>query len=66
MPDQATGFVSVNGVQRMPIYTSTSNQSDSNYTYYVGDFTNGYAPLLNKSDNQSLPTVMSGSIKAVA
>ena len=51
-PDQATGFVSVNGVQRMPIYTSTSNQSDSNYTYYVGDFTNGYAPLLNKSDNQ--------------
>ncbi len=61
MPGYGTGFVEIEGKWRLPLtatYTKpTASDTNSygdpaNYEYYVGDFDeNGFAPVLNKSDN---------------
>ncbi len=45
-PEVSTGFAEIDGIKRMMLYTSTSGQTDDNYSYYVGAFTNGYAPVM--------------------
>ena len=52
-PDRTTGFVEINGKQRMPLYTSINGQNDSNYTYYIGDFSGGFAPVLEAYDGSA-------------
>ena len=47
-PDAASGYIEIDGKQRMVLYGSTTGQSDSNYTHYVGDFAAGYAPVYAK------------------
>ena len=44
--DEGTGYVSVNGIQRLALSTDGSN-----YDYYAGDFTDGYADICRISDN---------------
>ena len=60
MPGYGTGFVQIDGTWRLaltgtytqPTASNTSSYGDpANYEYYVGDFEDGFAPVLNKSDN---------------
>lgn len=48
-PAAATGYVAIDGVDRLVLYTTakTAEQSDSNYAYYVGDYTDGFAPVIS-------------------
>ena len=52
-PARATGYVEIDGTKRLVLYTSpvTSSQSDTNYSYYIGDFTEGYAPVYEPLEN---------------
>lgn len=45
-PARSTGFVEVDGVERMMVYETTDHQTDDNYTHYVGDFAEGFAPVI--------------------
>lgn len=51
------GYIKVNGVNRIALtdnYANAGTDPTSNetiYAYYVGDFVNGYAPVLRRSDN---------------
>lgn len=48
-PPAATGYVEIDGTQRLVLYTSpdTNLQSDTNYYCYIGDFDQtGYAPVM--------------------
>ena len=49
-PANATGYVKVNGIDRLALYTSpvTGEQSDTNYSYFIGDFSNGYATVYER------------------
>ena len=51
-PAQATGYVEINGVQRLVLYLSgnAGEQTDANYAAYVGDFVNGYAQVYDVTD----------------
>ncbi len=46
-PAKSSGYVEIDGVQRLVLYTSpkVSEQNDTNYTAYVGDFADGYAKI---------------------
>lgn len=48
-PAKSSGYVEIDGAQRLVLYTSgtASQQSDSNYVSYVGDFEDGYAKIYN-------------------
>lgn len=54
--DRATGYVEINGEQRMVLYTSRDRHTNSNYAYYVGNFetaqgeTKAFAPVIDKND----------------
>jgi len=58
-PGKGTGYVEIDGKDRM-VLTSVHGNADTlptkdnttAYEYYVGDFKDGYAPVLNRSDNQ--------------
>ncbi len=59
--DRSTGYVEIDGEQRMVLYTMLKGQNEKNYTYYVGDFSspdaNGkaYAPVIAKGDTSHTP-----------
>ncbi len=46
-PARSSGYVEIDGVQRLALYLTAINteQTDSNYACYVGDFANGYAQV---------------------
>lgn len=46
-PSKSSGYVEIDGAQRLVLYTSgtASQQNDSNYVSYVGDFVDGYAKI---------------------
>ena len=56
-PGAGTGYITVNGVERLALTSSWGNSASEpkanpdKYEYYVGDFTNGYAPVLKVADN---------------
>lgn len=57
-PSTDSGFVNVNGEQRLAVYKSATNQSNDAYDYYVGDFDPSVtadgkelAPVIAKNDN---------------
>ncbi|NCE66475.1 hypothetical protein D1159_18390, partial [Pseudoflavonifractor sp. 524-17] len=53
-PATATGYVDVNGTQRLALYLSpvTTEQTDDNYAYYIGDFdASGYAAVYERGSN---------------
>lgn len=52
--DKASGYIEINGTQRMVLYTTRSGQSNTNYSYYVGDYEEGFAPVYAK-DQDSEP-----------
>lgn len=53
-PARSTGYVEINGVQRLALYKADTEQTDENYAYYVGDFfDNGFAPVLTKDGDAS-------------
>lgn len=52
-PARSTGYVEINGTQRLALYKADTEQTDENYTYYVGDFADGYAPVLNVDGSKS-------------
>lgn len=61
---QGTGYVKINGTDRLVLtgnYANTNtlpSESDTAYEYYVGDFADGYAPVLRRSDNQATEYVV--------
>lgn len=46
-PANSTGYVDVDGEQRLAIYDGNAEQTNENYGYYVGDFEDGYAPVIS-------------------
>lgn len=48
-PAKSSGYVEIDSVQRLVLYISpkVSEQNDSNYVSYVGDFADGYAKIYN-------------------
>ncbi len=52
--DKASGYIEIDGTQRMVLYTTRSGQSNTNYSYYVGDYEDGFAPVYAK-DQTSEP-----------
>ena len=56
-PGAGTGYITVNGEERLALTSSWDNSASEpkanpdKYEYYVGDFTNGYAPVLKVADN---------------
>lgn len=57
-PSTDSGFVNVNGQQRLAVYKSATNQSNDAYDYYVGDFDPSVtadgkelAPVIAKNDS---------------
>ena len=48
-PAAATGYVAIDGTDRLVLYTdpTTGGQSNSNYAYYVGDFSGDLAPVIS-------------------
>ncbi len=56
-PGCGTGYVEINGTQRLALTSSFDksntrpDSSGADYEYYVGDFENGYAPVCNISDH---------------
>ncbi len=54
-PASATGYVEINGTKRLALYTSpvTGSQSDTNYSYYVGGFEDGYAPVYEPTEGKA-------------
>ena len=62
-PGRNTGYVEIDGTDRLALTSNYSKASTlptesdtATYAYYVGDFNeDGYAPVLNRSDNQ--PTI---------
>ena len=54
-PHINTGYMTVNGVERLALTDKYSkvnkNPKDTPYPFYVGDFKNGIADILNYSDN---------------
>ena len=61
---QGTGYVEINGTDRLVLtgnYANTNtlpSESDTAYEYYVGDFVDGYAPVLNRSDDSATAYVV--------
>ncbi len=62
MPAKGTGFVKIDGKDRLVLtdtYTKPTSQEwatygdPETYEYYVGDFSEGYAPVLNKADHSA-------------
>lgn len=51
-PAKSSGYVEINGVQRLVLYLTPTDteQNDSNYAYYVGDFVDGYAKIYDLDD----------------
>lgn len=59
-PGHGTGFVDVDGEKRLALTSDFNGKAKTRpdadgagYEYYVGDFENGYAPVLNMSDNEA-------------
>lgn len=57
-PSRDSGFVNVDGKQRLAVYKSATNQTNDAYDYYVGDFDPSVtadgkelAPVIAKNDN---------------
>lgn len=56
-PGYGTGYIEIDGTQRLALTDSfdySANRPDTagvNYEYYVGDYTDGFAPVLNRSDH---------------
>lgn len=50
-PQAATGYQEVDGEKRLVLYTTATGQDKTNWSYYVGDFQNGYAPVIAKGDS---------------
>lgn len=55
-PADATGCAEIGGVQRLLVYEENidDGQTDSNYDYYVGDFSGGYADLYDTANHKTL------------
>ena len=59
MPGVGTGYININGVDRLPltsvydnVNTAPSADDTTTYEYYVGDFdVNGFAPVLKRADD---------------
>lgn len=55
--NQGTGYVKINGTDRLVLTANYANANtlpsanDTAYEYYVGDFADGYAPVLRRSDD---------------
>ena len=50
-PATDTGYRTIDGVKRLVLYNGVGGaQNANNYTYYVGDFVDGYAPVIEKDD----------------
>lgn len=56
-PGVGTGYITVNGEECLALTSSWENSASEpkanpdKYEYYVGDFIDGYAPVLNVSDH---------------
>ncbi len=50
-----SGYETVDGQRRMVLYTMLDGHTHDNYSYYVGDFQNGYAPVIAKGDADKTP-----------
>ena len=61
-PNRGTGYVKVNGVDRLAITDDysivNSNPSEIQYPYYVGDLIDGFAPVLKAEDNSATNWVL--------
>lgn len=63
-PGAGTGYVNINGEERLALTSSWANASTKPsdditiYEYYVGDFTDGYAPVLERSDDTATEWVV--------
>ena len=56
MPSTGTGYVEIDGVDRLVLfseYVLPVNADLDAYEYYVGDFTDGMAPVLNREDGSA-------------
>ncbi|MBQ7294993.1 MAG: exo-alpha-sialidase [Clostridia bacterium] len=49
--ERGSGFITVDGKPHMLLTTGNSTDEMSSFDYYIGDFTNGYAPVLKVADN---------------
>ena len=59
-PGTGTGYVDINGVQRLPLTSVYDNvntrptaDDKTTYEYYVGDFVDGFAPILKRADDSA-------------
>lgn len=50
---KGTGFVEINGKKYLLLTTGNNSDSLSTFKYYVGEFTDGFAPVCNLSDNST-------------
>lgn len=56
-PGHGTGFVNVNGTERLALTADFAGKAkkrpdkDAEYEYYVGDYEDGYAPVLHMNDD---------------
>ncbi len=48
---RGTGFITVDGKAHMLLTTGSSTDLMSTFEYYVGDYVNGFAPVLKVADN---------------
>lgn len=48
---KGSGFVTVNGEKRLLLTTGSCSDKISTFGYYLGDYKNGFAPVIKLSDN---------------
>ena len=46
--DKASGYINIEGKNRMVLYTGRSGQNNNNYAYYVGEYVDKFAPVIPK------------------
>ena len=54
-PAAATGYMSIGGEDRLVLYidATTAGQTDTNYTHYVGDLVDGFAPVVSVTTGET-------------
>ena len=50
-PSKTSGYKMINGTDRLVLYNTpkTNEQNNDNYTHYIGDFSDGFAPVISVS-----------------
>ncbi len=48
---QGTGFIEIDGTQHMLLTAGSTTDAPATFDYYIGDFTDGMAPVLKVSDS---------------